>query len=242
MSFEILDWDSAFFGFKVAKISIPVLNPSELFKILEEMRRLDVSLVYWPSEDRDEKSRKAAEECGGFLADRKKTYVANFTENLKPLSDQARDVEFYDRNQVSSELRSLAIASGVYSRFKVDPRFPPELFRRLYYLWVEKSVQGVDGQRVLVCRSDEKITGMVTVGPQSNRAAIGLIAVDPEFSGKGIGTALVEASQNWAVQNHFRVGQVITQATNSAACALYEKCGYTVEKITRFYHFWLKEI
>jgi dTDP-4-amino-4,6-dideoxy-D-galactose acyltransferase len=82
---------------------------------------------------------------------------------------------------------------------------------------------------------------MVTVGPQVDRASIGLIAVDPEFSGKGIGTALVYAAKNWASQNQFSIGQVVTQAANHSACALYEKCGYNAEKTVGFYHFWLKE-
>ncbi len=242
MSFEILNWDSAFFGFKVAKILNPILTPDELTGILEELRAGNVSLVYWPSEDEAEKSRVAAEKCGGFLVDRKRTYVTNLSENLNTPSLLFREVEFYGRNQVSADLQNLAIASGVFSRFNVDSHFPRELFRRLYHLWIEKSVQGVDAQRVLVYRSGGRIVGMATVGPQFDRASIGLIAVDPEFSGRGIGTALVYAAKSWAFQNHFSISQVITQAANEAACALYKKCGYNVEKKADFYHFWLKEV
>jgi dTDP-4-amino-4,6-dideoxy-D-galactose acyltransferase len=242
MSFEILPWDSSFFGFRVAKILNPSLNAIELGKILTEIKARDITLVYWPSGDRDGESRQAADQLGGFLADRKITYILELEKNAESSSAWEGQVEPYEPKSVSPDLRRLAVASGVYSRFRTDPRFPKDAFERMYCFWIEKSVQGTEGEKVFVCRSGDRIAGMVTVESRAGRAVIGLIAVDPEFSGKGIGRALVYKAADWGLRNKFSIGQVVTQAVNSPACALYESCGYRIEKIERFYHFWLKEI
>lgn len=80
---------------------------------------------------------------------------------------------------------------------------------------------------------------MVTVGKKGDRADVGLIAVDASMRGKKLGAALVLAAQEWALKNGYGSAQVVTQGENLAACKLYEKCGYHVDKIENIYHFWM---
>jgi dTDP-4-amino-4,6-dideoxy-D-galactose acyltransferase len=54
-----------------------------------------------------------------------------------------------------------------------------------------------------------------------------------------LGLHLVCAAQAKFIEAGYRIGQVVTQLDNVAACRLYEKCGYHLEKLENFYHFWL---
>lgn len=149
------------------------------------------------------------------------------------------DTESYTDAIPDAALTELAYQSGLYSRFKIDPRITEEQFKKIYSLWITNSTRRQIAQEVLVIKREERVVAMVTLGEKNKRGDIGLLAVDPLYRGQHFGKKLVYAAQAWCLQKGFNMGQVVTQQDNFPACALYEKCGYTVEKIENFYHFWL---
>lgn len=235
---QILEWDSEFFGFKVARILPERLQTGELEETLVELARDGVSLSYWASDPEDEASQEAARSLGGFLADRKVTYVIDADEMRARTVSPEVMVEPYLAETTTPELEELALQAGIYSRFRVDPRMPAGGFEELYRLWISYSVSGKIADRVLVVRESGRIVGMVTLGCKAGRADIGLVAVDASMRGKSLGCALVNAAQQWALDNGFDEAQVVTQGENEAACRLYEKAGYRVNKVENIYHFW----
>lgn len=242
-NFEILSWDSEFFGFKVGRILAPRLTVVELENALIALKKEGVTLLYWPSDPLDLQSQDAAQICNGFLADKKVTYLIE-SKNIILQSNCCKShliVDEYTDELPTAELEDLAIQAGIYSRFKIDPRIPDNQFTDLYKLWILNSVNKKMADAVLVARSEDKIIGMVTVGKKGKRADIGLIAVDASMRGKNVGMALVSAAQDWALKNGFGFAQVVTQGENLAACRLYEKCGYHVDKIENIYHFWIQQ-
>lgn len=80
---------------------------------------------------------------------------------------------------------------------------------------------------------------MITLGRKGERADIGLVAVHSASRGKAIGSLLIRAAQARFVERGFTIGQVVTQGDNTPACRLYEKCGYRVDKVEYYFHFWL---
>jgi dTDP-4-amino-4,6-dideoxy-D-galactose acyltransferase len=80
---------------------------------------------------------------------------------------------------------------------------------------------------------------MVTLDEENGRGNIGLIAVGRNYRGKEYGQKLVRASQRWFISHEYNHGQVVTQRQNLPACNLFSKCGYSIEKVEYFYHFWL---
>jgi len=92
---------------------------------------------------------------------------------------------------------------------------------------------------VLVVRRADKVVGMATVGAKDGRGFIGLFAVDADMRGKNVGVSLIYAAQDWTRRMGLRFAQVVTQGENIGACKLYKKCGYRIEKIEYFYHFWI---
>ena len=73
MQYQVLDWDSNFFGIKVARITQPDLNTQGLSNILSELKLQQVRLAYWPSDRKCEDA--VIKTLGGNLADRKTTFA-----------------------------------------------------------------------------------------------------------------------------------------------------------------------
>ncbi len=161
-----------------------------------------------------------------------------FAKNYKPEFDRTQ-IEEYPNTAPNKQLEALAIESGLYSRFNTDPKITRQNFEKIYKLWIYNSATRDNAKTVLIIKRDQKIVGMVTLGEKNDRGDIGLLAVDPSYRGMGLGKILVYAAQDWCVTQGYQTGQVVTQKTNIPAAKLYENCGYKVEKIENFYHFWL---
>lgn len=235
---RILDWDSEYFGFTVARILSERLGTEELRETLTEVDRDGVTLCYWASDPSDHVSQEAALALKGFLADRKVTYVIDADEMRTSTVAPAAIVEDYLEQICTPELEELALQAGKFSRFKVDPRMPAGAFEGLYRIWMRNSVNGSIAERVLVVRNEGRIVGMVTLGEKGGRADIGLVAVDGSMRGRNLGMALVNSAQQWALDAGYKQAQVVTQGENEAACRLYEKAGYRLDKVENIYHFW----
>jgi dTDP-4-amino-4,6-dideoxy-D-galactose acyltransferase len=234
----ILSFDTELFGFKVAKILTPRISAIELQKVLMQLATQDVRLVYWPSDSLDEVSQQAAKQLQGFLGSQQVVYSMN----LHKLSENfvtSEDIDIYSSKEANSDLENLALQAGTFSHFKTDPKFPNNLFIKLYITWIKNSLNGQLKEIVMVAKHGSKIAGLITVGTKDGRGYIGLLAVYSEYRGQNIGTHLVRAAQKYWLDNGLIQGQVVTQQANKAACGLYEKCGFKQEKIENFYHFWL---
>jgi mycothiol synthase len=62
-----------------------------------------------------------------------------------------------------------------------------------------------------------------------------IIAVDPSRHGEGWGRALTVAGLEWLAQQGVTVGMLYTDASNTAAVALYRSLGFTVDHVDRSY-------
>ena len=134
----------------------------------------------------------------------------------------------------------LAKQSSIHSRFRVDPFLPDEKCDEMYKMWVEQSQHGRMGEDILMYSSvDDDVMGIVTVGEKNGRGDIGLVAVDEKSRGQGVGEKLVRYALKYFYNNEYKYVQVVTQGNNTGARKLYEKCGFKVDTIEEFYHFWL---
>lgn len=235
---QILEFDSEIFGLKVAKLVPDRLDLASLGAALDLLKAQDVKLVYWAADSTDPISQQAAKAYQGFLADKKTTYIIDF-DQLADYPAPVWDVTAYPETEPDAFLIQLALESGLYSRFKTDPRITKATFQAIYTRWIKNSTLKRIAKQVLVIRGQEQVIGMVTLGEKHGRGDIGLLAVAEQARGNQLGLHLVRAAQNYFIQEGYRIGQVVTQLENLPACRLYEKCGYQIEKIEYFYHFWL---
>lgn len=238
MQYQILDWDTDFFGLKVARITEPTLEEQELSEIISDLKAKGVNLVYWSS------SREIEEvilkQYDGILADKKITFTIDL-ESLNYKKHISTDiVEAFKQSMRISDIQNLAFQSGEHSRFVVDNKIPREKFLGLYSTWIRRSLNKEISEEVFVIRDGKRVVGMVTLGNKNGRGDIGLLAVDRNYRGKQYGQKLVHASQLWFINSGYQFSQVVTQGANIPACNLYKKCGYSVEAVEYFYHFWPK--
>ena len=238
--FQILKLDSEVFGFPVAKIIPDRLSSGELGEVIRGLTGKEVRLAYWASDPHDEESQRAAALHHGFLADRKVTFVIDLGQGPGHQEASDWDIKEYTENLPSANMERLAIQVGRRSRFGADPRITEDKLIDMYTRWIRNSVSRKIADAVFVAHQSAKVVGMVTVGRKNERGDIGLMAVDPDVRGENLGSALVSTAQDWARRKGFGFAQVVTQGDNVAACRLYEKCGYRIDRVEFFYHFWIQ--
>jgi dTDP-4-amino-4,6-dideoxy-D-galactose acyltransferase len=237
MSADILTWDSEFFGFKVARIRAPQLSEYTLQENLKALKSAGTRLVYWASDA--ECKEDLIGRLGGSLVDIKATFVIDLRSLDATRCVESDEVEAADSSMPVTDLESLAIQSGRYSRFAVDTKVPTKKFLELYRTWIGKSLSKEIAREVLVVRAGQRVVGMVTLGDKDGIGEIGLLAVDEYWQGSGYGEKLVRAAQRWFIGHGYTFGYVVTQSRNVPACDLYKKCGYLLSSVQFFYHFWL---
>lgn len=238
-NFIHLEWDSKLFGFGVGRIIQAELDEAELSNALEMMRNNNYRLAYWQTPVGARESTRIAQAHGGFLADEKVTYAKKLGGMPEARAASAYTALPYPATTPDAALTELALQSGKYSRFRQDPRFPGELYDRLYTYWITRSVSGEIAWEVLVVREHGELLGFITLGAKGGRGDIGLLAVAEQARGKGIGTALVTVADRHFTERGYTQAQVVTQRVNAGACRLYESCGYQIEKVENVFHFWL---
>jgi dTDP-4-amino-4,6-dideoxy-D-galactose acyltransferase len=234
---QLLNWDTHFFGYKIAAIHTLNLKLNELDKIITELKELEYKLAYCFVNPDDEISNSSLKSVSGLLGDKKITFslgidnVDNFTSCIfiKP----------YSLNFANEKLKSLALQSGIYSRYKTDPNFENNEFERLYIEWIEKSVKRIIAKEVLVYYENEDEKGLITLGLKKNTGSIGLFAVDEKERGKSIGKKLVQQALLYFKKIKTETIEVVTQADNINACGFYRSMGFETKSIVNIYHLWI---
>lgn len=239
-SFEILSWDSDFFKFKVAKITLQSISGDNIETILSALKHRNVRLAYWQSEKNWlDVTRRDIKEVGGLLVDLKTTYTKSIESAVGKDFGTTGIVEPYDSYTVTSNMRDIAIQSGEYSRFAIDPNIPKKKFNALYSIWIDRSVRKEIADDVLVIREHDEIIGLVTLKKEDKRGNIGLIAVERLHRGRKQGENLLGAAIMWFAKHDCTSATVATQGANVAANNLYQKFGFYIESVRFYYHFWL---
>jgi dTDP-4-amino-4,6-dideoxy-D-galactose acyltransferase len=227
---EYLDWDSNFFNLKIGKAEIDACNIHAFEQVLEEKKEQQFDVVYVFATSVDPTTEAYIKNNKGILVDQKVTYI----KDVKKTRSFHENITRYS-GTLNKELLELTILSGHDSRFNKDPRLNP-YFEDLYKIWISKSLIGEMADVVLTYCEADSIKGFVTVKKKNSQGQIGLIAVSHQMHGKGIGSKLIEAADFWYTQNNLETARVVTQLTNIPACKLYEKSGYSIEKVEFVYH------
>lgn len=234
-----LPWDSDFFEIKVGKV-VGEIDSEQAFTAVEHnfiSEKYD--LLYYSHEKELSPFFNINEKIKSRLVDVKTTFgkkidiAAQFDPKIE-LTNESLD------ERSSQQLFDLAIQSGEFSRFKIDPKISADKFKRFYETWMVNSLNKSFADAVLVYKIDDEMVGFITLNSNHNQASIGLIAVDHHYRGMGIGKKLIESGENFMYQQGFKTLQVVTQGENIAACRLYEKCGFRKLNSEYFYHFWSK--
>ena len=235
---QFLDWDSDFFGRRIARVATNSLTADTVRSILEWCRAGQIDCLYFLCSADDANTVRLAEDSGFRFVDIRMT-LERQVDGERPVRGAAG--EGIIRACATGDIPALRAIAGVThrdSRFYYDPNFPRELCDALYATWIEKSCRGY-ADSVLVVELDGQAVGYVSchLHPGS-RGQIGLIGVGAGSQGKGMGGILVNASLDWCASREMTRMTVVTQGRNVKALRLYQKCGFLVQSVQLWYHKW----
>jgi dTDP-4-amino-4,6-dideoxy-D-galactose acyltransferase len=231
---EPLEWDSKFFGYPIAKISVDQNGSEKLDQLFKDLTSKNFRLIYFFVPPVEKKIGERIIKKGGILVDQKTVFLKT-TEKHNEFSNHISELQGSEMNE---RLIKLALQAGEFSRFRIDKNFKKNEYERLYIEWITKSVNKEISFKTLVALKGSDIFGITTLDDEKNYAHIGLVAVDETCRGQGIGSDLIHTADTIAFTRGFKEIKVVTQFQNKGACKLYEKCGFHFENITNVYHYW----
>jgi dTDP-4-amino-4,6-dideoxy-D-galactose acyltransferase len=231
---ESLVWDSHFFGYTVAQIVFDLSGYGELEYLIQDIKNKGIRLTYFFVPPSNQELNKNIVKKGGVLVDQKTI----FSKPVQAHSKFKNKIIVFEDTFPNEKLIELGLQAGLFSRFRTDKKFQNKEFERLYTQWLVNSVNKTIAFKTILALYENNIVGLITIGKKNNYADIGLVAVEKNYTGKGIGTDLINFADNLAYEMKFEELKVVTQLQNTRACNLYEKCNFKIESITNVYHFW----
>jgi dTDP-4-amino-4,6-dideoxy-D-galactose acyltransferase len=219
---EILEWDSEFFGRRIARIEADVITPAYEREVTHWCRRNGVACLYVLS----------GSDSSLPLVDVRVTYEWKTSGAEQP----APSVRPFIPSDIAA-LEAIARKCHRDSRFYADGRFDAARCNEMYATWIRKSCNGW-ADHVCVATSQDEPTGYLTCHANGS---IGLLAVAEQARGQSLGRQLVVAAQNYFRANGPEHVDVVTQGRNIAARGLYESCGFRLAGTRYWYHVWFPE-
>ncbi len=224
---KLLKWDSTFFLKKIGLLDI-----KNNCQNIEYMNLDDWDLIYLVS---DEDFNLDTEKFNKTYSETKIV----FSKRMVPVNDEIdKNISVAVNNTSKKQIYALALESGKFSRFNLDPKFTRTDFEKLYYMWVDNSFHQDFANAVLIYKLENEIVGFITYKISECFATIGLIAVSPICQGNGIGRKLITAVEIELLRLHIGELRIPTQLQNEKACEFYMKLGYEIIDKKIIKHYW----
>lgn len=221
---EKLSWDSQFFNKNVFR-----LFSSDLNEVREAYESLDENSFLYVF------SKKEIIDFESELVDRKVTYEINPKRLIENI-EESSSISYDSGATFKKELIELSLSASRLSRFRVDKNVPLEKAEQMYRIWIEKSLDNPNNHDVMCYLVDGNLAGMLILSDQNTHCSIELVSVHPNYGRRGIGSKLVrEAIRRSSFLNKESL-TVVTQDNNLEACGLYEKNGFSIQKLEFIYH------
>jgi len=232
-----LDWDSEFFGKRVARLNRSRLEGPTISETLAWCAAHRIDCLYFLADPDDGETRRNADKNSFLEVDMRLTLARTITPG-----DQLPVWSMDSRVRLAREsdlplLRQFARTLHHDSRFYFDQRFERSKCDLLYETWIEKSCRDL-AQTVFVSEVDGQAVGYIACRSGGQEAHIGLLGVAETHARTGLGKALVKRFLSWSGQQGVQRVTVVTQARNTAAQNLYPSCGFLPAVLQRWYHRW----
>jgi ribosomal protein S18 acetylase RimI-like enzyme len=232
---EILDWDSKFFGVRIARVIGHRMDQQKMAEVLRAVREESIQCVYFLA-GTEPATTHIAESNGFHLVDVRITLAARLLVSHGGMwqGDGVREVEAGDM----SAIREIATRSHSGSRFHRDGRFPRDLCDELYRIWITRNCHGC-ADAVLVAEHESHAAGYVSCHLKGvGHGEIGLLGVDESAAGVGLNVKLVRHALRWFQEHEVEDVTVATEASNVGTLRLYQQCGFLATATQLWFHYW----
>jgi dTDP-4-amino-4,6-dideoxy-D-galactose acyltransferase len=231
---KFLEWDSEFFGARIARIDSNHLTVESLDRIFQWRRENNIDCLYFLCASDDDKSIIVAENAGFHLVDVRLELSCRASNQP---NSQKIPVRLFLESDLP-ELQQIAADAYIDSRFYYDRNFAREKVSALYREWITKSCRG-HADAVLIAQHQESVGGFITCHVEPPYfGQIGLVGVSSNARGHHIGGALVKSALKYFNERGVTEVIVVTQGRNIAAQRLYQANNFRTYSVNLWYHKW----
>jgi dTDP-4-amino-4,6-dideoxy-D-galactose acyltransferase len=235
---QFLEWDTDFFGRRIARVVPTRLTPSTTGEVLAWCESEQIDCLYFLAESTDQESVILAEDHGFRQVD-----IRMVLERSLGDVTPAEHLPVPVRNAADEDipaLRTIAGASYRDSRFYYDSHFPTALCDALYETWVERSCHGYADAVLVAAGENDQPAGFITCHLEQDTGKIGLVGVGEAARGQGVGRDLINAALIWFATQEMSGVTVVTQGRNVRAQRLYQRNGFITRSVQLWYHRWFE--
>ncbi len=228
MKIKKLKWDSDFFGFGIAD-----LLEGRIENIDELTIKGDIKLIWTLVGADNSRYINRLTQSGFEFVDLRLTFFR------VACATNTEGTRLATKNDLPELIKLAGQAFLKDSRFN-HKNFSQQKTKKLYELWVEKSVAGSFDDCCFVAEVEGEIAGFATYKKISRSdSSIGLIATSKKFQNKGIGSKLILKCLDFAHSQKRKTLLVGTEGKNIAAQNFYIKNGFKIKKIESWYYKWI---
>lgn len=228
---SLLEWDSNFFGYPVARLYERHVDADSLAEASDWCKAHAVRCLYYLAPAKHAPSLLAAQAAGMQFVDIRLT----LTHKIVPRQSwTAREPISLATDTERAALVTFAPHLASVSRFYADPRFGTEAAARLYKAWFKKKADAT-----WVARIPDGIGGGITCNIEPNgTGAIDLLVVAPDNQEQGLGLALCISALRWFTRQNCTQVRVVTQGHNVASQRVYQQAGFVTHSVEIWFHKW----
>lgn len=238
-SIKILTWDSAHFGFRIARAAPRQVDLRACNDLMALCSDEAIECLYFLADAADQGTIAALQSCGFEMVDIRLTLSAQYTS--PPAVSQIDGIRFrLGIERDLDQLLPIAGASFGQSRFYVDRRFGHDNATRMFHIWLQKSFTDQSGAAVVVAEQNDVAVGFVTCHLHKPRGEgnIGLVGVAESARGLGCAGGMLHYAARWFAGQGVDRLNVVTQGRNIAAQRLYQRNGFATRSVELWFHKW----
>ena len=240
---EHLSWDSAYWGFPVARVLGDSLTRERVAAIDHWCEANAIACLYFLATFDDPTTVRCAEDAGFRLVDMRVSAVLT-AERFALFVPPTPRPGLIVRPAMAADLPALQrMASDSYltTRFYFDPHFPRDKCAALYAHWITESFRG-QADQVLVVEFAGAPAGYTTLHlPTSDAAArVSLLNTAPDARRRGVAKELLRAGFAWFALHDVHEFVGVTQARNMAVQGFNSQIGFVTQSCGLWYHKWYR--
>lgn len=227
-----LEWDSTFFGSRIARVTEPALTEADAAAVEDWCQQERIDCLYWLIDAGDLPSIRVAEQHRFQLVDIRMTLRLAVPAQI---DDSIASLHLASAEDLAA-LQAIARVAHTDSRFFADERFPRQRCEELYAVWLERDMR--EGA-LWVADADGQPEGYITCRIREDGIGqIGLLGVGAQARGRGIGANLVKQSVRWFREQGMDTVVVVTQGRNARAQRTYQHAGFVTDHVQIWFHRW----
>ncbi len=241
---KLLEWDTKFFGIRIATTTDTVVNKDSMDAILSWCLEHKIECLYFMANACNTESTMLAEKSGFNLFDirvalEKSMGGPTLTAGL--YADEELNETFTVRPACDDDIpfiHSYSKSIFLDSRFRHDTRFPKDRVDAMYVRWVDNHYRKPN-RDVLVLAHAGAPKGFIACGVDNDGVGnIGLVGVDSCMQLTWAATYMLNQAFLWFEDKGVEKINVVTQGRNVKALRFYHRGGFLPTSMHLWYHKW----